>query len=480
MKRFLLISAIGAVFVGMVVAGAHGASKPTNVIVMLADDMGFGDLGCYGQPTIKTPHFDRMAESGMRFTRAYSGSTVCAPSRCVLMTGMHIGHARIRGNGPGELLPDDMTLAKLMKKAGYATGCFGKWGIGRPAPIGDDPNRNGFDEFYGYVSMNHAHNFYPEFMVHNGNEVKLRNELMDEFRGDFQANMKTFGSGVAKEKIDYAPALIREKLFEFIDDSKDKPFFVYYSPNTPHANNEGSRYGLDRGMEVPDFGEFADRDWPKHEKGFAVMIRDLDDDVGQIMAKLKEYGIDKNTLFIFSSDNGPHQEGGHLVDYFDSNGEKRGKKRDLYEGGVRVPMIAWQPGAVPAGTLNESIVSFQDFMATLAELTAQPCPETDGISMLPYLSGEKKSDTDRSLYWEFGEGITRQAILKGNWKLIRFFPRAQKNKKRPSPYMELYNVVTDPSEEENVAGRYPERVSQLLQEMRSMMDENTLIRDPEL
>ena len=472
---------LGAIGVAVATMTVSQAKTPTNVIIMLADDMGFGDLGCFGQSTISTPHFDKLASEGMRFTRSYSGSTVCAPSRCVLMTGKHVGHVRIRGNGPGVLLPEDATLAELMKRAGYVTGCFGKWGIGRPDPIGDDPNKNGFDEFFGYVSMNHAHNFFPEFLVHNGKEVKLRNELMDRFKGDFQTNPKSMGAGVAKEKIDYAPALIRDELFAFIDANHEKPFFIYYTPNTPHANNEGGKFDLGRGMEVPDFGEFADRDWPDDEKGFAVMMRDLDRDVGQIMSKLNEYGIERDTLFLFASDNGPHQEGGHLVDYFDSNGEKRGKKRDLFEGGVRVPMIAYQPGTVPAGTVNHSLVGFQDTMATLAELTEQDCPETDGRSMMPFLKGEKLEDVDRSLYWEFSEREKKQAILKGDWKLIRYYPKANKNVETvKAPYMELYNVVSDPSEERNVLNRHPERVSDLLREMRSMMDGDSIIEDPEL
>jgi arylsulfatase A-like enzyme len=479
MKRRRFIGTVTAgLCAGSAMTAASGTANPVNVLLMLADDMGFGDLGCYGQTIITTPNFDRMAEEGMRFTRSYSGSTVCAPSRCVLMTGKHIGHARVRGNGPGELLPEDMTLAKLMKNAGYTTGYFGKWGVGRPDPAGDDPNRNGFDEFYGYVSMNHAHNFFPEFMVHNGQKIKLRNELMEQFKGDFQANPQTYGSGVAREKIDYAPDLIREKLFEFLAANHQRPFFIYYAPNTPHANNEGSKFDLHRGLEVPAFGEFADRDWPVEEKGFATKIRNLDNDVGRLMAKLKEYGIERNTLFIFSSDNGPHQEGGHQMEFFDSNGEKRGMKRDLYEGGVRVPMIIRQPGTVPAGTLNESIVAFQDAMPTLAELTGQPCPETDGRSLLPYLTGAEKFDIDRSLYWEFGEGTSKQAILKGDWKLVRFYPKKGKTK-QATPYMELYNVTTDPSEEHDVAQKHPERVANLLREMRSMMDADTIINDPD-
>jgi arylsulfatase A-like enzyme len=444
------------------------AQKP-NVIFILVDDMGYGDLGSYGQKVLKTPHLDQMAREGMRFTRAYSGSTVCAPSRCVLMTGKHTGACTIRGNGPGELKEGETTLGTLFKQAGYITGNFGKWGIGRPKDL-NNPKQHGFDEFYGYVSMMHAHNFYPEFMVHNGKKVPLRNELMDEFKAN-QGRLE--GAGIAKEKIDYAPQFIREHMLGFIEKNHQQPFFVLYTPNTPHANNEGGRGSHRRGMEVPDYAHFDQKDWPLEEKGFAKMIYDLDQDVKNIKALLKSKGILDNTMIVFSSDNGPHQEGRHELEFFDSNGEKRGLKRDLYEGGVRVPMIVQWPSKVPVGKVNHSIVSFQDFLPTFAEILEQPTPEvTTGESILPKLTGKEMANISRSLYWEFGEKGGKQAVLKGNKKLIRLLNR--KGKKYNEVY-ELYDVVKDPTESKNIISQYPELAETLKKEMFSIPDENSII-----
>ena len=453
---------IMSVILCMATLNICAATKP-NIIYILADDLGYGDIGCFGQKIIKTPSFDQLAKEGMIFTRNYSGSTVCAPSRCVLMTGLHTGNSRIRGNGKMLLQPKDITVAQVLKKQGYVTGNFGKWGIGHPPPD-DNPNTFGFDEFYGYVNMFHAHNFYPDYMVHNGKKEKLRNVQMDEYKGYLEKYPDREGAGVAKVAIDYAPDLIRAKMFEFLENNHDKTFFLLYTPNTPHANNEGGKHG--RGMEVPNYGEFQNTDWPVQEKGFAKMIRDLDNDIGKLIAKLKEYGIDDKTLIIFSSDNGPHQEGGHKVDFFDSNGEKRGWKRDLYEGGVRVPMITRWPGVIPAGKVNSSMVAFQDLMPTCAMLSGAQCPKTDGISMMPMLTGKKMNNINRSLYWEFPEQKGKQAILKGNWKLIRL------NSKKP--YMELYNVEEDPKEKTDLSKKHPERVAEMLKEMISIPDKKTV------
>ena len=344
-------------------------AKPTrpNIIYVLADDLGYGDLSCYGQQTLRTPNLDRMAAEGMRFTRHYAGSTVCAPSRCVLLTGLHTGHCRVRGNGPGRLTARDTTFVELLQAAGYKTGCFGKWGIGNPPPL-DDPQRHGFDEFYGYINMFHAHNYYPEFMVHNGRKVPLRNELYPDWQEKRTGERE--GAGVSRVTVDYAPQLIADRVLDFIRHHHKQPFFVYYPLNIPHANNEGgSEPRIDRnGMRVPDLGKHAGKSWPVQEQGFARMIDYIDRDIGNIMALVKKLGIEKNTIVMFSSDNGPHQEGGHKVDFFDSNGPLRGRKRDLYEGGVRVPMIAWGPGQVPAGKTSDHISGFQDIFPTVVEL----------------------------------------------------------------------------------------------------------------
>ena len=423
------------------------APKP-NIVYILADDLGYGDLGCYGQGKLTTPSLDTMAAEGMRFTQHYAGSTVCAPSRCVLLTGLHTGHARIRGNTIALLKNDDVTIADVLKGAGYRTGCMGKWGVGHP-PKDNDPRRCGFDEFYGYVNMWHAHNFYPPFIISNGRRVRLRNTLMRQFA------KRTDGSGVAVEKIDYAPDLIHKQALTFIERNKARPFFLYYALNMPHANNEGGRVG--RGMEVPDHGEFARKSWPAPEKGFASMIRRIDTCVGQIIAALKAAGLEDNTLVIFSSDNGPHQEGGHKMEHFDSNGRLRGMKRDVYEGGLRVPMIARWPGRIKGGVVSGHVSGFQDVMPTLTELAGAPCPKTDGLSMTPTLFGRAdKQKQHGHLYWEFPEAGGKQAVLMGKWKGVRL-----NTAKTPDGPIELYDVTRDVAEKTDVANGHADIVTKI-------------------
>ncbi len=436
---------------------AAGASSAPNIVFVLADDLGFGDLGCYGQQTLTTPNLDRLAHEGMRFTRHYAGSTVCAPSRCVLMTGLHTGHARIRGNGPGQLKPTDITVATVLKQAGYETGCFGKWGVGNPPPL-NDPNLHGFDEFYGYVNMYHAHNYYPEFLIRNGKKEKLRNKLYPDWLEKRKDERE--GAGVAEVAVDYAPALISDAAIEFIRKKRSKPFFVYYALNIPHANNEGggeARIGRN-GMRTPSHGEYAGKDWPAQEKGFAQMMRYIDQDIGKILKALKETGIDNNTLVMFSSDNGPHQEGGHKMPFFDSNGPLKGMKRDLYEGGVRVPFIARWPGKVPAGSVSDHISAFQDIFPTLAQLGgAKFSHKIDGISMFNELMG--KPDRQKKhphLYWEFYEKGGRLGVVKDSWKGVRL--NVSKN---PNAPIELYDLSSDIGETNNVAARHPDIVKEM-------------------
>jgi len=433
----------------LVLSCALPAAPKPNIIYILADDLGYGDLGCYGQKTLKTPNLDRMAREGMRFTRHYAGSTVCAPSRCVLLTGLHTGHARIRGNGPGQLLPGDITFAKVLQQHGYQTGCFGKWGIGSPPPL-NDPQRHGFDEFYGYINMYHAHNYYPEFMIHNGRKVPLRNVLYDDWRAKRTGPRE--GAGVARVAKDFAPHLIADKMLEYIRDcakQNDKPFFVYYALNIPHANNEGGgEKRIERnGMRVPDWGSHANLDMPDQEKGFARMIDYIDRDTGKILTLLKELDIDDNTVVMFSSDNGPHQEGGHKMAFFDSNGPLRGMKRDLFEGGIRVPFIARWPGHIPSKKVNHHISAFQDIFPTLLELAGiENKHRTDGISMVPVLLKRKGQRKHDHLYWEFLERGGRVALLKGEWKGIRL--NSQKN---PNGPLEIYHLEKDIGEETNLA-----------------------------
>ncbi|MGI9242649.1 MAG: arylsulfatase [Verrucomicrobiales bacterium] len=444
-------------FLSIASAALH-AEKP-NVIFILADDLGYGDLGCFGQKQLTTPHIDQLAAEGMRLTRHYAGSTVCAPSRCVLMTGLHTGHCSVRGNGPALLDPEDFTVAELMRENGYATACFGKWGIGSPPPP-DDPNRHGFDEFYGYVNMFHAHNFYPEFLVRNGERQVLRNLLKSEY-DELRDHPIKAGAGVAREKLDYAPDLIAAEALKFIDSNRDQPFFLYFALNIPHANNEGGRDGdPSRGMEVPHFGKFQDQDWPPAEKGFASMLQKIDTYTGQIVAKLREHGLEKKTLVIFSSDNGPHQEGRHKMEFFDSNGDLRGMKRDLYDGGIRVPTIAWFPGRIRAGSSSNHLSGFQDLMPTLAELVGAERPPTDGISMLPTLFGKGEQPGHKFLYWEFLEQGGKVAITDGRWKAILL-----DTMKKGSERIELYDLEADPAEANNVANDHPAVVGELRSHM---------------
>ncbi len=425
---------------------AVAADKP-NIIYVLADDLGYGDLSCYGQTTLNTPNLDKMASEGMRFTRHYAGSTVCAPSRCVLLTGKHGGHTSVRGNDTGLIRDEERTIAEMLSGAGYRTGCVGKWGVGNPPPL-DDPNRNGFDYFYGYVNMFHAHNCYPEFIVRNGAKVKLRNVLAEKWQVPAEEGRE--GRGVAETKIDYVPDLVTAEAMSFIERNASKPFFLYYALNVPHANNEGGKDG----MEVPTLGEFASREWPKPEKGFASMIRNIDRDMGKLFAKLKELGIEDDTIVFFSSDNGPHQEGGHLTDFFDSNGQLLGKKRDLYEGGIRVPLIARWPGTIKPGEQTNQISGFQDMMPTFADIAGIGCPPSDGISFAPTLLGNESQQRQHAhLYWEFKEQGGKQAVLKGDWKAVRL-----NWLKQPDGMIQLFDLAHDPGEQNDVAKQHPDLV----------------------
>ena len=426
---------------------------PPNIVLIIADDLGYGDLGCFGQKVLKTPRIDRMASEGMRFTQFYAGSTVCAPSRSVLMTGRHMGRTVVRGNStrPVILRPEDPNLASLLKSAGYRTACIGKWGLGTPDNI-SNPNDIGFDHFFGYVDMWHAHNFYPEFLIRNGEVQQLRNEVAPRWKPFQQPGRPQAGRGVAIKRVDYAPDLFIAEVQKFIRDSHREPFFLFHSLNTPHANNEAGS----KGMEVSDLGEFSDKDWPAPEKGFAAMIRNIDRDVGRILDLLKELKIEKDTLVIFSSDNGPHQEGGHRADFFDSNGPLRGTKRDLTEGGIRVPAIAWWPGTIDPGAVDDAHWYFGDLMATAAELAGvEPPANIDSDSFVAPLLGEprEKRWTRKSLmYWEFYERGSAQAVRFGKWKAIR--------KPMFTGKIELYDMSNDPGEKHDYSRRRPDLARQ--------------------
>jgi len=428
-----------------------------NVIFILVDDMGFGDLSCFGQKILTTPNIDRMAREGMVFTNFYTGSTVCAPSRASLLTGKDTGHTSVRGNMPAQLVADDeMTIAKVMQQAGYKTAAVGKWGIGHPPPL-DDPKRKGFDSFFGYVNMWHAHNCFPEFLYRDGQKVGLKNKLRANPDGSNPWADMPEGTGIAAEREEYVHDLFDKEALDIITQNKDNKFFLYLAYNVPHANNEGGNDG----MEVPSFGEYEDKDWPKTEKGFASMMRNIDNSVGMIMSKLKELGIDDNTMLIFCSDNGPHQEGGHLVEFFDSNGQYRGSKRDFYDGGVRTPFIVRWPSGVKAGSTSDHLAAFWDVLPTFCDLTGVAKPDdTNGISFMPTLTDNSAGQTNHDyLYWEFFEQGGKQAILKDNWKAIKLNVRDQKT----PVIFELYDISKDTGEQVNVADQHPEIVAQMEQ-----------------
>lgn len=420
--------------------------KPLNVVYILADDLGYGDIGCYGQQKIKTPNIDKMASQGMLFTQHYAGCTVSAPSRCSLMTGLHTGHSQIRGNK--EIAPEGQqpmeagtyTLGRLMQSAGYATGIFGKWGLGYPGSE-SVPATMGFDEFFGYNCQREAHSYYPDHLWHNNDTVFL------------QAN-DNGGRAV------YSQDMIHEQALKFIRDNKDRPFFAMLTYTLPHAElnlPHDSIYQMYENAfkEVPYDGRQGYHASEKPYASFAAMVSRLDKYVGDVMAELKELGLDKNTIVIFTSDNGPHREGGANPDYFRSYGPLKGVKRDVYEGGIRVPMVAWCPEKVGAGVKTDHVSAFWDVMPTLAELTGTALPEAgDGISFLPTLFGVQGQQQHDYLYWEFHELNGREALRAGNWKLIR----------QPivgETILELYDLSRDLHEDTNLAAQYPDKVKEL-------------------
>jgi arylsulfatase A-like enzyme len=436
-------------------APAASADRPPNVIFILADDLGWGDLACYGNKYVKTPNLDRMAAEGMRFTQAYAGSTVCSPSRAVLMTGLHTGHGYQRANDAKSFRPQDTTIAEVLKGAGYTTALIGKWGLGGPRSDGI-PTKNGFDSFYGYLGNSPAHNYYPTFLWRNEQKEMLPNEVGP----DVKAND---GRGVATKKGRYSNDAFRDEALAYLDANKDKTFFLYLPFTIPHANNEASK-ATGNGSEVPDLGEYAKTDWPAPLKGHAAMITRLDGYVGEIIARLKKLGIDDNTILFFTSDNGPHREAGPGYDprTHGSSGPFRGIKRDLYEGGIREPFIVRWPGHVPAGKVSEQITWFPDVMPTLAELARLDpvkLPKHDGVSIVPTLLG-KPADQQKQpeyLYWEFYEQGSKQAVREGNWKAVRMPMHTGK--------MELYDLKSDPSEAKDVAAQHPDVVKRMDERM---------------
>lgn len=447
--------------------------KP-NIIYILADDLGYGDLSCYGQQSFQTPNLDNLAMQGMKFTQHYSGSTVCAPSRSSLMTGLHTGHTPIRGNkelepeGQVSLPASSFTLAELLKNAGYKTGAFGKWGLGFTGHEGD-PNNQGFDEFFGYNCQRMAHRYYPPYLWQNEAKVFLN--------GNDWTNTVT-----------YAPDKIQEATLRFIEENKDTTFFAYIPLVLPHAelispNDSLLQHFQGRFVEKPylpsepytsDYGpnivkaQYCSQDTPYAV--FATMVARLDAYVGQITTKLEELGIKENTIVMFASDNGPHEEGGADPVFFNSAGGLRGVKRDLYEGGIRTPMIVVWPDKVKAGSSSNHISAFWDIMPTFAEIAGVPLKsETDGISFLPELLGQSAQKKHEYLYWEFNERGGRQAMRMGDWKAVVYDLQND-----PMARMQLYSLAEDELEIKDISSEHPEIVSKMTQLMKNARVESEL------
>ena len=442
LRSLVWLLALGAASLSSETAfGAEKQVRP-NIVLILADDLGYGDLGCYGQKRILTPNIDRLAAEGRRFTQFYAGSTVCAPSRCVLITGLHTGHCYIRGNSNHSLRTSDATVSQLLKQAGYTTGLFGKWGLGQEGTDGV-PTRKGFDRFFGYLDQVHAHNYFPAFLIADESREPLQNIVPG--RGPY-------GSGVASKKAQYSADLICDRALQFIDENKGRPFFLEFASTLPHANNESRP----NGMEIPDYGPYRDKDWPEPEKGQAAMISRLDSDIGRIVARLHEQGLDRRTIVLVTSDNGGHQEGGHDPRFFDDMGPLRGHKRDLYEGGIRVPLIVRWSAHTPAGSESGHVGYFGDFFATAAQLVGlAPPPGLDSLSFLPSFEPNQEPQAEHDyLYWEFHERNSAQAVRLGNWKGVI----------RPlgSRHVELYDLATDLSETRDVAAVHPEIVEHIV------------------
>ena len=439
---------------------AEIATKP-NIIFILADDLGYGDLSFTGQSKFQTPNIDQLAKDGMFFTQHYSGSTVCAPSRSTLMTGLHTGHTAIRGNkevrpeGQYPLDSSVVTVAEILKSAGYTTGIFGKWGLGYPGSEGD-PNNQGFDEFYGYNCQRLGHNYYPYHLWHNQTKVVLE--------GNAGTNTET-----------YAPDIIHDKAMAFMEENKNQPFFMYYASIIPHAEllvpdsllqkfsgkflPEKEYKGVDDG---PGFRNGPYGSQAESHAAFAAMVYLLDKQVGQIREKIEELGIAENTLIIFSSDNGPHQEGGADPDYFNSNAQFRGYKRNLTEGGIRLPMIAYWPNMIKPNSISDHVSAFWDFLPTACDIANVEKPDKiDGKSFLPELLGQKQAKHE-FLYWEFTARGGKQAVRLGDWKGLRLDIT-----NNPEAPIELYNLAIDPGEEDNVADEHPEIVKRIYDIMKN-------------
>ncbi len=445
----LVIASTGNVY-------AQDATRSPNIVLIVADDLGIGDLGCYGQKLIKTPNIDQLARQGKKFTQFYSGTSVCAPSRASLMTGLHTGHTAIRGNkeiqpeGQWPLPASGLTLAKMLKRAGYITANFGKWGLGSVGSTGD-PLNQGFDYFYGYNCQRQSHNYYPSHLWSQQQKISLDNSVT--------------------KQMNYAPELIQEQALNFIEKNKSKPFFLFLAYTLPHAalqTPDDSVFNYyksqirETAVPVAQWNGVGYQPQPYPKAAYATMVTHLDQYVGEVVARLKKEGIYENSVILFTSDNGPHKEGGNDPEFFNSNGIFKGHKRDLYEGGIRVPMIVSWPGVSKAGSTSLYVGAFWDLLPTFAEIAGDSLDVyTDGISFVNELK-QKRQRPHEFLYWEFHEDGGRQAVRMDQWKIVRL--NVTENQYAP---IALYDLRKDPGETRDLSRKYPNIVTR----MRAVMEQ---------
>ena len=416
--------------------------RPPNIVVLLADDLGIGEVGAWGQADIATPNIDALATEGMRFTEFRSSAAVCGPARCSLMTGYHNGRCRLDDNDNDYLRTDDITLAERLHTAGYATGIFGKWGLSWDSQPESWPVAQGFDVFFGYRDQVHAHNFYPEYLIDGVDSLRTRNVV---------PNPRPMGSGRATVRLDYAPDLITDRMFRFVRDNAARPFFVYWATNLPHINNEAARSGPDGGYEVPDLGPYADRPWPLAKKSYAAQVDRLDGELGRLRVLLDSLGVASNTMIVFLSDNGATflksaDDGASNVigRWFNGTMGYRGFKGDLYEGGLRVPGIVYWPGKVAPGTESAVRADFTDLHATLVEVAGGKAPaEIDGRSFLTALTGGPAPVMRPYQVW-YSPDRNQSAVLEGRWKGVWM-----------RDTLAVFDIERDPGEQTDLVGSQP-------------------------
>ncbi len=484
------LRAVGATAASAALA-PHAACAPRrtsdrrpNIVFILADDLGYGELGSYGQTKIRTPNLDRLAEEGMRFTQHYAGSPVCAPSRCVLLTGLHTGHAYIRDNdemadrgdvwrdltleGQRPLPEGTTTVGHLLQRAGYATGAMGKWGLGGPGSTGA-PNRQGFDRWYGYLGQRLAHNYYPVHLWRDSIKQELDNEyfhpharLPDDADPHDPASYERYAGN------EYAPDRIIDEALAFVRANAERPFFLYVPFTIPHVALQVPQADLAEYEgafeETPYVGGQGYTPHPTPRAAYAAMITRMDRDIGRVLSLLTDLGLDENTVVFFTSDNGPTWVGGADTEFFGSRGGLRGRKAQLWEGGIRVPLIARWPGRIPAGTVSDLPSAFWDFMPTFADLAGtSPPPGVDGVSLVPTLVGRAaEQEAHAYLYWEYQGG---QAVRLGRWKGVRLGQGLG---------IELYDLASDPAETSDVAARHPDVVARMARIMEDARTESAL------